>query len=505
MPIQNYSQDVFFYPWVGKNYGDGINFAPDGRLIFFNKEDEKWYYYDESNTLQEAQNIPVNYRPLRLEVLGKEHYCESREDCAGNNFKQQFDLEILDKTILTELEDINNKGKIRNFIKHLIIRRKIPSSRGNTPYQDKLYVLYYLPEYNTLYAKNKGTEPTTFLKHIHTQALQQAFGEIQKDLKTLADQTKPLQRIISNLSSHDLHLCMAIEKILTICSLWGEPRNEQVDDLVTFAQNFNRFIKEADEHLECHMHEKFWCPCCKKEEIKCTFCEQMPICHYKTQRQMYNYTKQSETDSTSHNNFRKALNHKSNDSPKVWNHVLFTNFYQRSMPYKMNNSAGEIAQALRAFAEIVIQHQPDIIITWGKEDELPILGLQDPTITLRKMPEKKKRKYFIPRLHISYTKQEEKDSKYNIPFTVLDYNGKHCLVLMPTHPGTSYSSTKINTVIRCAFKYYGKLIQWNPTLNEKNLSNPITCEFCLCEQPCKQYPTCPPLTWTNESDFNKCI
>lgn len=378
MPIQNYSQDVFFYPWVGKNYGDGINFAPDGRLIFFNKEDEKWYYYDESNTLQEAQNIPANYRPLRLEVLGKEHYCS--------------------------------------------------------------------PDDHAKHIRNRNNDQATYINLL--SRLSNQPGYVQKQINSL--------------------------------------------------------LSQAQQHQTCSLHLTAGAGCAY-----------LTVCHHKTNEVIEDFLiNPRKKYYKSFYNFSNALTLSDKNFLQIWNHLLFCEFYQKGMPKETGNSHSEIDKdlALKAFAEVIKQHQPDIIITWGKpgqqkHNKIPLLELQDPAITLRQMPWVENRNYVIPRLHIFYLRQEEKGSKYTIPFTVLDYNGKPCLVLMPTHPGTSYDFTKINTVIRCAFKYYEKLIRWNPTANEKNLSHPITCEFTSCRK-CEFYLKCTDkidIRWTNESDFNKCI
>ncbi len=370
--IPAYSSDVFFYPWVGKKYKNGINFTPDGKVIYF--DENKWYYYNENKEPQEAPKIAPNTSPLRLAVLGKEHYCSPKE----------------------------NQKQIR---------------------------------------------------------------ERNQDQQTY---------------------------INLLSQLLNQPRYVQ--------KQINFLLSQAQKYNTCHMHLKSG-----------EHCAHLTICHHKTNEVIEDFLRNPNAKYyKSFQNFGKALLFPSNKNfSQICNHFLFCEFYQRGMPKEKNNSHNERDKhiALKAFAEVIKQHQPNIIITWGKEDKLPILDLQNEEIKLRQMPRNKKPNFIIPRLHVSFVGTTEKNTKYTIPFTVLDYNNTSCLVLMPTHPGTSYDSCKINTIIRCAFKYYDKLIQWNPKLNEKNLGTPITCQFNSYVM-CKLHPEHSNKTdfkWNNESDFDKCI
>lgn len=370
--IPDYSSDVFFYPWVGKKYENGINFTPDGKVIYFDKN--KWYYCNGDKEPQEAQKIAADIRPLKLAVLGKEHYCSPKE-----NQKQIHDRNRDQQTYINLLSQLLNQQ-----------------------------------------------------------------GYVQKQI--------------------------------------------------------NFLLSQAQKHNTCHMHLKVG-----------ENCANLTICHHKTNEVIEDFLRNPNAEYyKSLRNFGKALTYSSDKNfSQIWDRFLFCEFYQRGMPKETNNSHDEQDKhiALKAFAEIIKQHQPNIIITWGKEKKLPILDLQNEEIKLRQMPMNKKRKFIIPRLHVSFVGTTEENTKYTIPFTVLDYNNTSCLVLMLTHPGTSYDLCKINTIVRCAFKYYDKLIQWNPKLNENNLDTPITCQFNSYVM-CKLYPGYSNKTdfkWNNESDFDKCI
>ena len=455
--MANYKK-VFFYPWVGPDYKEeqgqpkkGINFDPTGRLIF--KEEDGWKTYEDGEKTPVALSDP-NLKPLQTAVYGKEHYCKDRVHCAHRILEQNFYLQMLTPATLSQLQ---NAANVAGYINQLAQFHTDPLfTLSGIDWKDKFYVLH--KDYNW------------------------PLAQIQKRFK---------------LSFADLCLYMALEKILTIHSLWDKSSKEQANEVVQIVQNFQQFKDEAELHHFCRMHTEFTCPVCHKEKFTCKYCEQLPICRYQTQRQLSGYSTEIEKESDSHRPFREALG----NTPKIWKHLLFSNFYQRSMPdVDTDKNAGlykteDYDNAKAAFLEVVKENKPNIIVTWGKEDKLPILELPG----VRQMPKTKDKdhQYQIPRIHIAYDKEKDKHkTKYTSPFTILDYEGEKILILFLNHPSRAFGRAENNNLIRCAFNHYDQLKEWDPVKNQNTLglSYPITCEFDT------------DLKWLkeNEKDFEKC-
>lgn len=421
---------VFFYPWVGPEYEKGINFDNNGRLIF--KEPDGWY--DEngekiSAELKDKDGKPLE--PLHTAVYGKEHYCDGRTHCEHKNFEQHFYLHVLTPATLGQLQDPVN---VAGYIDQLAHFHAL-SVFNNINWKDKFYVLHkdhYWP-----------------------------FCKIQKHFK---------------LSFADLCLYTALEKILTIHSLWEKPLSRQAAEVVKIVQNIQGFTNEAAKHHFCPMHMEFTCPVCHEEKFTCTHCEQLPICRYQTQRQLSGYSTEMEEESDSHKPFREALG----NTPKIWKHLLFSNFYQRGKAQTTGNPQTEVEQAVSAFAEVIKENQPEIIITWGKDLFNTIATshdlLQSYGITMRHLGS------FTPRIYIEGAK--------TIPsFTILDWDeeGKsyHCLVLTTYyHPSAGkFDSAEAGKYIRCAFADYTNLINWQLSPVQKIISEILQKE---AEKPSRQ-------------------
>jgi len=453
---------VFFYPWVGPDYEKGINFDHNGRLIF--KEPDGWKTYEKDGKKTPVALIHPELPPLRLAVYGKEHYCKDRAHCEHRNFEQDFYLQVLTPATLGQLQ---NAANVEKYIDQLAQFHKDPFfTLAGIDWKDKFYVLH--KDYNW------------------------PLCQIEKYFK---------------LSSADLCLYMALEKILTFLSQWDKSSAQQANEVVKIVQNFQKFKNEAALHHFCPMHMEFTCPVCHEEKFTCTHCEHIPVCRYKTQRQLSNYsteivingqTQFIQPESDSHRPFREALG----NTPKIWKHLLFSNFYQRGTPYIDTEKNAELytindyENAKAAFLEVVKENQPDIIITWGKENKLPLLEVSG----VRQMPKPNNanHEYQIPRIHIEKANESKKHrTKYTIPFTILECKGKPILILFLNHPGRGFSKEKNHNLICFAFKHYDELIKWDPDKNKNTLGlpYPITCEFDT------------KLDWLNpqaQADFQKC-
>ena len=455
---------VFFYPWVGPDYEKGINFDHNGRLIC--KEPDGWKTYEKDGKKTPVALIHPELSPLRVAVYGKEHYCKDRAHCEHSILEQNFYLQMLTPATLGQLQ---NAANVEKYIDQLAQFHKDPFfTLAGIDWKDKFYVLH--KDYNW------------------------PLCQIEKYFK---------------LSSADLCLYMALEKILTFLSQWDKSSAQQANEVVKIVQNFQQFKNEAALHPACFMHlpcrvpngEKYY----DKKKPKCACCEQLPVCRYQTQRQLSGYSTEMEEESDSHRPFREALG----NTPKIWKHLLFSNFYQRSKAKETGNFPTEIEQAVSAFAEVVRINKPDILITWGNEVRtsflfpllqkknlswvLDILKQEKLNLTLM---QKSTKGYKFPRLTINHQQK--------VPFTTLKWTDgskkKPCLILMFYHPSAKkyFNPQIVHEYIRCAFKHYDELIKWDPVKNQNTLglSYPITCEFDT------------KLDWLNpqaQADFQKCI
>lgn len=428
MPIQipAYSSDVFFYPWVGKKYENGINFTPDGKVIYF--DENKWYYYNENKEPQEAPKIATNTRHLRLAVLGKEHYCENRYHCESQIHQQGYY-----RKSLTQLNPYkNNRSKIKKLIQEYYKQRKIFNDKtfldslkqcfenkkiwgisfaDDIQYWDKLYIVYKWVNYYK--------DP-----QIHAILAQKGVGH-------LANYTD----------------WGAIEKILVVNSLYRHDDDitklqEEAEEISKILNQANIFEQDAQRHATCCMHTNFECPTCHCQHLS-VYCSQMPICKYMTQQQLYGYAEEGRTNSSSHSKFRNIID---KNNSKIWNHLLFTNFYQQSMPYKVNNRADAQNRALKAFAEVVKTKAPQIIITWGNAPFDCIIQGQDKLkeygIFMQNLPG------YLPLFHFD---------KYEMRFTILTWAKQQfpCLLISTKyHPSSLKFPLKMSQYIRLIWELY---------------------------------------------------
>lgn len=238
-------------------------------------------------------------------------------------------------------------------------------------------------------------------------------------------------------------------------------------------------LADAQAHAHCLMHTN-----------GCEDCGHVTVCHHKT-KEFIESLFISEKPHQSVINFRQFWNN--NMTVDIWNHLLYANFFQRGMPYSdtgknVNFQGGvEPERGAKALAEIVRIHTPHILISWGKENTHMKILFEHPEIlekkglSLRLMPKDNRVNYQIPRIHVA-----DYDNERTIPFSIVDVRSdkseiEHsCLFLFFPHP--TYQGKpqyeKFRTILRCTFRYYNELIQWNPDKNGQNLSyRPITCEF----------------------------
>lgn len=450
MPIQipAYSSDVFFYPWVGKKYKNGINFTPDGKVIYF--DENKWYYYNENKEPQEAPKIAPDTHPLRLAVLGKEHYCENRYHCESQIHQQGYY-----RKSLTQLSPYkNNRSKIKKLIQEYYKQRKIFNDKtfldslkqcfenkkiwgisfaDDIQYWDKLYIVYKWVNYYK--------DP-----QIHAILAQKGVGH-------LANYTD----------------WGAIEKILVVNSLYRHDDDitklqEEAEEISKILNQANIFEQDAQRHATCCMHTNFECPTCHCQHLS-VYCSQMPICKYMTQQQLYGYAEEGRTNAYSHSKFRNIID---KNNSKIWNHLLFTNFYQQSMPYKVNNRADAQNRALKAFAEVVKTKAPHIIITWGNAPFDCIIQGQD-----------KLKEYGIFMQNLPGYPPRFRFDKYEMRFTILTWAKQQfpCLLISTEyHPSsTKFPLDEMSQFIRLIWELYPKLKSWRPLFRQEDM--PKATEF----------------------------
>ena len=413
-----YSDNVFFLPWEGGKYEEGI--IPSG------------------------ENIPGDLKPLKLMALGKEHYCLDENHCKNKNHEQDYYLNSLKILAPLQTDPTKIKDKIvayyqvRKEIKEKIEQDKEFSAYFNTEiwessfrkdikYWDKIYIVYKWLEF---YKKNFPDEYNQASKHLKEKGL--SWLENHNELG-------------------------AIEKILRVHSLDRMDNDPQKDlrpeDLEEDAKKVQEILRHkrdfednAAQHPQCHMHELYECSLCKNEH-PCSHCFQMPICRYMTCRELYGYINDGDTKYPSPREFRKSLD--KNSTSKIWNQLVFSNFYQQSMPNTQNNAPGDNKRAMQAFVEIVKQYKPDIIITWGNDPFDVILQDRDKVLDNEKISLRKLNN-LPPRLQIKM------DSKA-VPFAVLtgydqDHPQKSCLL--------------VSTVYHPSARYYFKPAAFNKCLGE---------------------------------------
>lgn len=418
--MSNYSKDVFFEPWVGDKYEDGIKFNNNNVI--------------ESGDRKDKENKAKDF--YKVMVLGKEHYCDTIKHCEDRNKEQEFYLESIKK--IKNLHEDEIKAKIEQ----LYTLYEDETINSITKYKDKLYALY---------EKNNRNIDNT------------------------------LQQISKyNIKKEDLELYLAIEKVLTVNVLWTQnsEKKENQSNIEKEAKNLYNFTTKYETQeknkRKCNMHKSFKCPCCG-EQHKCTSCGQLPICKYKTRRQIYDYIEEIETKSTSHKNFQAALGQQNN--PKIWNHLLFTNFFQKSMPYITNNLTTDIKNASSIISKIITTHKPDILITWTDQVFTWLIENLPEGITAIT-------KKYHPEIQIG--KQEDPPT---FTFTIIQWKKKgedhSCLVLMcRLHPSApkfnKKEQTKFNQYICCVFQNYKKIIAFNPSKLEDILKEII--DLCYKKQ-----------------------
>lgn len=212
----------------------------------------------------------------------------------------------------------------------------------------------------------------------------------------------------------------------------------------------------------------------------------------------------------------------------IWNNILFSNFFQRGMPFTKENkdfcTPTERERACKAFADILKTHAPDIVWAWNDWD--PIMKSIDDNydsclkgngITIDVL-EKVNRVYkytdpinphiYVPRLYIlqdgkcmhnskiyavESSKQctkslkindiktkikiktkrgKEKEIKTDLPFLVLKYNDKNgnehkTLMVFSYHPSFSYfnENDRDSQYLKIIFNDYENIINWNCSPN----------------------------------------
>lgn len=445
--IPDYSSDVFFYPWVGKKYENGINFTPDGKVIYFDKN--KWYYCNGDKGPQEAQKIAADIRPLRLAVLGKEHYCKDRYHCESQIHQQGYYCKAL-----TQLSPYkNNHSKIEKLIQEYYNQRKIFDDKtfldslkrclenkkiwglsfaDDIQYWDKLYIVYKWVNYY----KDPQLQATLAQKGVCYLANYTDWGAIEKILVV-----NSLYR--TNIKPND-----------DITKFSFQEEAEAVSKILNQA---NMFEQDEQKQSICCMHTNFECPTCHCQHLS-VYCSQMPICKYMTRQQLYGYAEEGRTNSTSHSKFRNIID---KNNSKIWNHLLFTNFYQQSMPYTVNNRADAQNRALKAFAEVVKTEVPHIIITWGNAPFDCIIQEQD-----------KLKEYGIFMQNLQGYPPRFCFDKYEMRFTILTWPKQEypCLLISTEyHPSSTAFPREMSKYIRLIWALYSTLKSWIPLFRQENM------------------------------------
>lgn len=176
------------------------------------------------------------------------------------------------------------------------------------------------------------------------------------------------------------------------------------------------------------------------------------------------YTKQVVNDVikgtkyTSFINFQNAFCKKL--GPEMWNHLLFSNFFQRGMPYendrpkknKPNSNQSFMTSyekkcGTEAFVDIVKEHEPNIIIIWGGDAQgaiYDILKQNDLGFYL----------YLKNRPKIKIDTED-----YPISFNILKNGNYSCLLIESYHPSSSsykkyFNEERLSKILVYVFKNY---------------------------------------------------
>ncbi len=428
--MSNYSNDVFFKPWVGDKYEDGIKLNEKGEIIVGTKDN----------------------KGLKVMILGLEHYCTS-EYCHSKNEEQSFYIECLKKinarwsennpnnidTINKEIEKLEklyqNIEKNSDLSKVLDDKQKI--------YKDKIYVL----------CEN--------LKKRGNKILQLENQKINLDSPNYGINTD---------SNNSLLLSMAIEKVLTVNVLWE--KTNRAKKIIEIANAYFA-IKDCQCHINSPCKGNIQCNY-KLEDTNCGICTNIPICMQRTKRQIHGYI-MHEKEHPSHKKFREAF-FGPKSIHKDWENVGFFNFFQIGMPYKKSDknedyrnkakiNETERENAVKAFIDMVEEYKPNIIIAWETKKSNVYTTIRNYLIDHNKNVKMRyinvRKKPHIPRIKIDFIEQ---------PFTVLDYgNNEKCLISFLQHPAAhNYNKENNLLLIHCLLKFYPDLIQWTDT-HPKNI------------------------------------
>ena len=290
----------------------------------------------------------------------------------------------------------------------------------------------------------------------------------------------------------------------------NDAQNDYIKELKTLLPNNKGIIKLALESKIAFLEEQLKISPCQINNNNNTNCTKLFICKQFTKHVIQDAldfaqnNKEGWPEPTSHKNFRQALLGKGS-KVEDWNYLLFSNFFQRSMPNTTNNTQLSIEreEGSKAFVEIIKINIPNIIFVWGPPTKPIWQGIEknekilnDNGIFIRLMNKTGNR---IPRIEI-----EGQELTTPFTFTILDFKntkGKiyhSCLVALMHHPGQCLPSETSN-YMKIIFKYHNEFIKWdnNATFyNGKPITEPPVCEI-------KWDETSKSFNWTNQSDFPK--
>lgn len=414
---------IFFEPWIGEKYADGIKF--DNNII-------------KSGNRHDKNNKAKGF--YKVMVLGKEHYCKTIEHCKEKTDEQSFYEKCLERInnspkdqIKTTIYEIKRQQKPIPLLYEQLknhFNKDEQAEWENIPlYKDTIWVLY---RYLQKYKNNKGNIDNF---------IQRIFDILKLDFQTLSKKMGDTKN-----NPDPLFLYMAIEKFLSVHALWNKnyTTKTMIEEIIKIAQDNTKIINKGP----CNMNTK-----------NCSNCAQMHICKQMTKRELDGYISGLK-EYDSHLFFRKAF-FDPNDNVQDWNRLIFTNFFQQSMPKETGNKRGNETDAGIAIAEIIRTHKPDILITWSDDVFKYLIHNLPSDITARTR-------------HCHPTLQIGNNRKFQT-FTILTWKDKQgteyeCLVLMCYyHPSADQfkKHTDVQDIFRkythYAFQNYTNITSWKPT------------------------------------------
>ena len=335
MRIPNtYTNNVFFEPWEGSKYKAGL----DG---------------------------------LKIMVLGIDHYCFDRQKCKGETANEANYIQALQNLkncsqtdFKAELKDlVALADKIKNTLAKVVENGE--GKKGISKTRD-YYNLLKDHEYTYIFS-----EPLSFENLENT--INNLVNKIQGECPTI----KPAWDVIKTDWSQfpKMPTYRALDRVICSAMLHGVSVQEQNSYICHLLKTVPLNTNGVCDMHTCLGPNKEKREDCQegKHAVVCHYleksCAKLWVCKHTTSAVISFYSQNNRSFKTFEEILCEVFT-SLKGKPNIWEHFLFANYYQRSMPYVddgLNATLGckKNENPLPALVEMIKVHEPNLVIVWS--------------------------------------------------------------------------------------------------------------------------------------------